>query len=67
LHLIDFEKLCLYDAAENGITVQTTLKLSNQSVSFPAKIDTGSTFCIFERRYGAELGLEIEQGLFQRI
>ena len=66
-HSLDFEKLVNYDAGESGITVNTTLKLSNKNVSFPAKIDTGSALCIFERRYGEELDLEIESGLFQRV
>lgn len=63
----DFEKLVEYDEGENGITVNTTLKFSNEFVSFPAKVDTGSTFCIFERKHGEQLGLEIENGLFQRV
>lgn len=64
---MDFEKLVNYDAGESGITINATLKLSNKSVSFPAKIDTGSAFCIFQRKYGEELGFEIEKGLFQRV
>lgn len=64
---LDFEKLLNYNADESGITVNTTLKLSDKSVSFPAKIDTGSSFCIFERKYGEELGFEIEKRLFQRV
>ena len=64
---LDFEKLIEYDAGENGITINTTLKLSGKSVSFPAKVDTGSSFCIFERKHGEELGFEIEKGLFQRV
>jgi hypothetical protein len=66
-HRLDFEKLIRYDAGESGITVNTTLKFSDKSVSFPAKIDTGSAFCIFERKYGEELGLKITEGLFQRV
>lgn len=66
-HQLNFEKLFTYDAGESGITINTTLKLSDKSVSFPAKIDTGSSFCIFERKHGEELGFEIEKGLFQRV
>ena len=66
-HHLNFENLLYYDSGESGITVNTTLKLSEKSVSFPAKIDTGSSFCIFERRFGEELGFEIERGLFQRV
>ncbi len=49
---LDFEKSFKYDAGENGITINTILKLSDKSVYFPAKIDTGSSLCIFERKYG---------------
>ena len=66
-HQLNFEKLLAYDAGESGITINTTLKLSDKSVSFSAKIDTGSSFCIFERKHGEELGFEIETGLFQRV
>jgi hypothetical protein len=66
-HHLDFEKVLYYDAGESGITIQTTLKLSDKSVSFPAKIDTGSSLCIFERKFGKELGLEIEKGLIQQV
>jgi hypothetical protein len=64
---LEFEKLLAYDAGESGITINTTLRLSGKSVSFPAKIDTGSALCIFERKYGEQLGFEIEKGLFQRV
>ena len=66
-HRLEFEKLLSYNAGESGITINTTLKLSDNSVSFPAKIDTGSSLCIFERKYGEQLGFEIEKGLFQKV
>lgn len=66
-HFLEFDKLLFYNAGESGITVQTTLRFSDKNVSFPAKLDTGSSFCIFERKFGEELGLEIEKGLFQRV
>lgn len=64
---LDFEKLVHFDAGKKGISVNTTLKLSDKEISFPSKIDTGSSFCIFERRFGEELGLEIKKGLFQNV
>ena len=66
-HQLSFEKLIHYDAGESGITLDTTLKLSNKSVSFPAKLDTGSALCVFERKHAEALNLEVESGLFQRI
>jgi hypothetical protein len=43
------------------------LKLSGKTVSLTAKIDTGADHCIFERRFGEELGLKIEDGIKQRF
>ena len=64
---LDFEKLILFDAGKNGVSVDTTLKLSENEISFQSKIDTGSSFCIFERKHGEALDLEIEEGMFQNV
>lgn len=52
----------LYNTLENGVTVPTALSYGGETINFDAKIDTGSTFCIFERKHGERLGLEIETG-----
>jgi hypothetical protein len=31
-------------------------------IEFPAKVDTGASYCIFERTHGEVLGLDIEGG-----
>ena len=62
-HQLSFEKLAEYDAGKLGITVEASLRLNQELVIFEAKIDTGSTNCIFERRVGEQLGLIIEEGL----
>jgi len=41
--------------------------LFEKSVSLNAKVDTGATYCIFERKVGLSLGLNIEDGLEQPI
>ncbi|MEW6213494.1 MAG: hypothetical protein AB1631_34685, partial [Acidobacteriota bacterium] len=41
--------------------------LFEKDVSFTAKIDSGASYCIFERRHGKALGLNIESGLLQPI
>lgn len=64
---LDFDKLVFFDAGKKGISVNTKLKLSDKETSFQSKIDTGSSFCIFERRFGEKLDLEIEKGLFQNV
>lgn len=59
---LSFSNIWNYDAGKVGITIPITLKLSNQITTFDAKIDTGATDCIFARRFGEELGIEIESG-----
>ncbi len=63
----DFEKILAYDTREVGINLDVTLKLTGKSVNFAAKIDTGADHCIFERRFGESLGLEIENGIAQKF
>jgi hypothetical protein len=67
LHRLEFEKLINYDAGLNGIPLNVELRLGSNSTAFEAKIDTGSSFCVFERARGEELGLEIERGFLRRI
>jgi hypothetical protein len=57
-----------YADEEEGITFEVLLS-SDISLRFPidAKLDTGSTFCVFQRRYAELLGLDVEGGLPQRI
>lgn len=62
-HQLEFEKLIRYDASEAGIAINVELRLGKDSTAFEAKIDTGASFCVFERRRGEEIGLEIEGGL----
>jgi hypothetical protein len=56
-----------YDLGELGITVAVVLELKDQSASFDAKIDTDADHCIFERKFGEQLGLAIEKGVRQRF
>ena len=51
-HQLNFEHLIRYDPGEPGVTVDVALKLSDRSISFAAKVDTGSSYCIFERKHG---------------
>lgn len=67
MYQLNFEKQILYDVGEAGISVDVQIIYSDLNVSFEAKIDTGSTACIFERNYGERLGLKIENGSPQRF
>src|SRR5205085_9721743 len=40
---------------------------SGHQVIVRAKLDTGSTLCVFQRRYAELLGLDVEGGAAQRI
>lgn len=51
-----------YDAGKPGISIDVELSSGALAVTVPAKIDTGSTRCIFARKFGDELGLQIEDG-----
>lgn len=56
---LNFEKFLQYDTTEIGISLDVTLNLSENSVNLTAKVDTGADHCIFERRFGEDLGLKI--------
>ncbi len=64
---LDFDKLLTYDVGKPGITIAISLHLKEQRTDFTAKIDTGADRCIFERKYGEQLGLRIESGAPQRF
>jgi hypothetical protein len=57
----------VYDTTRPGITLPVTLSAGAQSLAFKAKLDTGSSYCIFTRFVGEKLGLAIEAGMAQRI
>jgi len=59
---ISFDETYFYNTLKIGITVPTILQLNDRLVEIEAKVDTGAENCIFERRHGETLGLEIESG-----
>ncbi len=59
---ISFDETYFYNTLKIGITVPTILQLNERLVEIEAKVDTGAENCIFERRHGETLGLEIESG-----
>lgn len=62
-HQLSFTELVTYDAGQASITVPVILSVSEAQVRCDAKVDTGSSNCIFARSVGEELGLDIESGL----
>jgi hypothetical protein len=59
---LTFETLIEYDPAAAGISVPIVLSLGLARLDLWAKLDTGSTYCVFEREIGEGLGLAVEGG-----
>lgn len=57
---ITFDTTHFYDTRKTGIHIAAILRHGDESVSCEAKLDTGSSHCIFERSYGELLGLNVE-------
>ncbi len=66
-HQLTFARLAEYDPGQSSITVTARLNLGELFVACETKIDTGATYCIFKRRIGEELGLDVESGGRQLI
>lgn len=52
-----------YDTAQQGIGVPVELRFGEKAVELTAMLDTGASYCIFQRTYGESLGLVIENGI----
>jgi hypothetical protein len=50
-----------------GISIPTTLHNGIVAVDFRANVDTGSSHCLFERRHGEFLELDVESGERRRF
>ena len=61
-HTFTFRTRHSYDTTKVGITVPVELTDGTNVVQVDAKLDTGASFCIFERAYGEMLGLNVEGG-----
>jgi hypothetical protein len=67
VHQIDFTTLHEYGTDKDSVEVPVTLRLGQTTVGFPAQLDTGATFCVFERGYAEALGLAVETGSLLRF
>lgn len=67
IHNLEFPHLIEYDAGLSGISLEIEIGLNKSSIKISAKIDTGSTNCVFARKYGEEIDLNIEDGEFVKI
>lgn len=66
-YTITFDVLHEYDAGAPGITVPVTLNTGLFSQTIEAKLDSGSSYCVFRRGVGEAIGLDIETGMPQWI
>ncbi|MBL8205261.1 MAG: hypothetical protein JNM09_13585 [Blastocatellia bacterium] len=56
-----------YDSLQVGITVPVRLRTWSESIDLHAKIDTGASLCIFERKHAEQLGLNVESGAIEKL
>ena len=61
-HTFTFRTKHSYDTTQTGITIPIELSDGLKVVQLNPKLDTGASFCIFERTYGVMLGLDVEGG-----
>jgi hypothetical protein len=59
---LEFAKTYNYNTLKTGINVPVILQHGEEIIEVQAKLDTGSSFCIFEREHGELLNLVIENG-----
>jgi hypothetical protein len=66
-YTLSFSFLHEYDLNHTGITIPIVLSLGNIEQAALAKLDTGASFCIFQRELGEALGLNVESGAREMV
>lgn len=62
-HQLHFLVRHSYDTGRAGIEIPIRLRSGSMEKRCDVKVDTGATHCIFERKQGERLGLDIERGV----
>ncbi len=63
MHTLTFDEKVKYPDDKQGTNLDVIIsKQTDNPVSATVKLDTGSTFCIFQRFYADLLGIEVEKG-----
>jgi hypothetical protein len=52
---------------ERGILVPVALRYAGRETDFFARVDTGASFCIFQRLHAETVGITVESGVATRI
>lgn len=61
-HSLRFSLAHSYDIGLTGIQVPVILRSGREATELYAGVDTGASFCVFERQHGEKIRLEIDQG-----
>ena len=64
---LSFTQVHSYTRHDSSITVPVVLRSGEQIVDLVASLDTGASYCLFERGYAAELGLDLTSGVLTRF
>jgi hypothetical protein len=59
---LGFSEQIDYTDKHSGIELRIILSKNSHNIPAKAKLDTGSTFCIFQKQYAELLNIEIEKG-----
>lgn len=59
---LEFDLRYRYDLTPSGIIVPVELVMANHRVVLPARLDTGSSDCLFDRSFAELLGIDLESG-----
>jgi hypothetical protein len=57
-HQLDFKISYQYQSAKGGVSIPITLTVGSRAVECFAKIDTGSEYCLFQRKLADKLLLD---------
>jgi hypothetical protein len=64
---ITFDATYFYSTHKPGISLTAILRHGEESVECEAKLDTGSSHCIFNRSHGELIGIDIESSAPEKI
>ncbi|MGI8787410.1 MAG: aspartyl protease family protein [Pyrinomonadaceae bacterium] len=67
METVSFDEVHFYNTLKVGITASVILSFGGEFADFEAKIDTGSSYCVFERKHAERLNLDVESGEQIRI
>jgi hypothetical protein len=59
---LEFETCNVFDPGVEGISVSVRVSAGDVAIEELAKLDTGSSYCVFRREVGEAIGLDIDAG-----